>query len=463
MRLPPRRRPCAFVAFAAVAALAACSPTTTKTGGLGLDGPEASPTTPAALSGLGLPSANNAAPLDPGRTPVVSVAGSSIALDGVVVGDARALLQSGRLQRVDGLLEALRTAREQWKAQNSGKTFPGAVLIGFDKAAPAFLVKSVFQTAAFAGFPNAAFAVRGKDGAVGRLDVDAVLPLPLAKPVPSGSRLVVTVTQAKLTLVWHKGGDVVATTEVGSTRDPTLFDRLAGRVEKEWPLYATHRESGDQALDQAVLYVPDDLDYADLVAIIDAIEGVRRELDLGGLRGRVAALNVSLSVAKEPPGNRDPRRGGSTRRRREPAARDNPAGRPPELRPIPRLLREGTGEERHALGSLRRQVRDRRGRDGQGGRGGRRIAHAGPGRRRLPPGRLREARLSPPRRRSRDGGLSHRVQPGRLGRFSRGPPSCSAASPPSPPRLRWVRSWWWKPQCPPPTPTPQAAPRRAIP
>jgi hypothetical protein len=294
------------LASAVILTLAACSPATTETGGLGLSGPDPSATSPAGLSALGLPTAQNAAPLAEGAVPVVSVLGSSVTVDGVVVGDASVIVTSGRLQRIDGLFESLKAKRATWKAANAGKPFPGVVLLGFEKVAPAVLVKSVFQTAAFAGFPNAGFAVRGTSGAVGRLDVDAIVPAPPPAPPPPSSRLIVSVAHGKLTLVWHKEGAVVATTDVASIADPKLFDLLAGRLEKEWPRYATHTGSTDQAIDQAILDVPDDFDYAHLIAIVDTIQGVRRELDLGGLVGKVSALNVSLSVAKEPVADPDP-------------------------------------------------------------------------------------------------------------------------------------------------------------
>ena len=43
------------------------------------------------------------------------------------------------------------------------------------------MAKSVFETAASAGFPNASFAVRTRDGREGRIDVSAIRPeAPLA-------------------------------------------------------------------------------------------------------------------------------------------------------------------------------------------------------------------------------------------------------------------------------------------
>jgi hypothetical protein len=109
----------------------------------------------------------------------------------------------------DGLFESLESVRGEWQAANPGKPFAGVALLGFDKAAPAVLIKSVFQTAAFAGFPNVSFAVRDSDGAVARLSVDAILPGLLARLAEPGTRLLVEAHGAATTLVWRKGGTVV--------------------------------------------------------------------------------------------------------------------------------------------------------------------------------------------------------------------------------------------------------------
>ena len=45
------------------------------------------------------------------------------------------------------------------KQINPGKEFPGVVILQVDKRVPALVVKSVFQTAAFAGYPNVSFMV----------------------------------------------------------------------------------------------------------------------------------------------------------------------------------------------------------------------------------------------------------------------------------------------------------------
>ena len=46
-----------------------------------------------------------------------------------------------------------------WKQLHPGKDFPGVVVLQVDQDVPAVVVKSCFQTAAFAGYPNVSFMV----------------------------------------------------------------------------------------------------------------------------------------------------------------------------------------------------------------------------------------------------------------------------------------------------------------
>jgi hypothetical protein len=63
------------------------------------------------------------------------------------------------MQRIDELFNILKSKRELWKQTHPTKEFPGVVLLQIDQNIKAVIVKSVFQTAAFAGFPNVSFMV----------------------------------------------------------------------------------------------------------------------------------------------------------------------------------------------------------------------------------------------------------------------------------------------------------------
>jgi biopolymer transport protein ExbD len=91
--------------------------------------------------------------------PMVAVAGSQILVDGASAGNTRAIEETRRLQRVDELFNLLKGKRELWKQLHPGRDVPGTVVLQVDQDVPAVVVKSVFQTAAFAGYPNVSFMV----------------------------------------------------------------------------------------------------------------------------------------------------------------------------------------------------------------------------------------------------------------------------------------------------------------
>jgi biopolymer transport protein ExbD len=114
----------------------------------------ASGETPVA-KGLNLPMAQNT--LDMIDAPIVGVVGSQILVDGSPFGNTRAVEESDRMQRIDELFNVLKAKRELWKQTHPNKDFPGVVMLQIDQHIKAVVVKSVFQTAAFAGFPNVSF------------------------------------------------------------------------------------------------------------------------------------------------------------------------------------------------------------------------------------------------------------------------------------------------------------------
>ena len=107
--------------------------------------------------GVHLPKAENT--VDMIDAPMVGINGSQILVDGSAAGNTRAIEDSKRLQRVDELFNLLKSKREVWKQLHPGKEFPGVVVLQVDQDVQAIVVKSVFQTAAFAGFPNVSFMV----------------------------------------------------------------------------------------------------------------------------------------------------------------------------------------------------------------------------------------------------------------------------------------------------------------
>ncbi len=107
--------------------------------------------------GVTLPKAENT--IDMIDAPMVAINGSQVLVDGAAAGNTRAIEDSKRMQRIDELFNILKSKREIWKQLHPGKDFPGVVVLQVDQDVQAVVVKSVFQTAAFAGFPNVSFMV----------------------------------------------------------------------------------------------------------------------------------------------------------------------------------------------------------------------------------------------------------------------------------------------------------------
>ncbi len=107
--------------------------------------------------GVNLPKAENT--LDMIDAPIVAVAASNVMVDGAPAGNTRAIEDAKRMQRLDDLFNILKSKRELWKSTHPGKEFPAVVVLQVDQDVQAIVVKSVFQTAAFAGYPNVSFMV----------------------------------------------------------------------------------------------------------------------------------------------------------------------------------------------------------------------------------------------------------------------------------------------------------------
>ena len=98
------------------------------------------------------------------EAPMVAVNGNQVLVDGNLAGSTRAIEELGRMQKIDALFELLKRKRELWKSFNPNKPFPGVAILQIDEEVSSLVVKSVFQTAAYAGYPNISFMVRKRGG-----------------------------------------------------------------------------------------------------------------------------------------------------------------------------------------------------------------------------------------------------------------------------------------------------------
>jgi biopolymer transport protein ExbD len=96
--------------------------------------------------------------------PMVAITGQMILVDGIPAGTTRPVKEANRMQKLDELFNLLKSRRELYKQINPGKEFPGVAVLQVDRQVEAVIVKSVFQTAALAGYPNISFMVQNRGG-----------------------------------------------------------------------------------------------------------------------------------------------------------------------------------------------------------------------------------------------------------------------------------------------------------
>lgn len=105
-----------------------------------------------------LPSAENADTMI--DAPMVAITGTQILVDGIPAGSIRAIEDANRMQKIDELFNILKSKRDLWTQIHPTKPFPGVCVLQVDRRVSALIVKSVFQTAAYAGYPNVSFMVK---------------------------------------------------------------------------------------------------------------------------------------------------------------------------------------------------------------------------------------------------------------------------------------------------------------
>jgi hypothetical protein len=97
-------------------------------------------------------------------------------------------------------------------------------------------------------------------------------------------------------LRWQRGALVLETRHVPRVPVPVplrdgaeaRYPALSEAITKEWQAQGVHRTTGDRQLDRAVLHVPNDLPFSEMVAVLDALHAPRR--------GKASAFDVSLAA-----------------------------------------------------------------------------------------------------------------------------------------------------------------------
>jgi biopolymer transport protein ExbD len=111
---------------------------------------------------------------------------------------------------------------------------------------------------------------------------------------------VTTIDGHKFLLEWRQGRSVVSTSElqIDAPRSANAsglerYPELSNAIGKEWQTSGTHRDKGDGAFDHAVIHASNDLPYATLVGVMDAVSAPKRA---AGKNTSASAFEVSFAM-----------------------------------------------------------------------------------------------------------------------------------------------------------------------
>jgi hypothetical protein len=92
-------------------------------------------------------------------------------------------------------------------------------------------------------------------------------------------------------LRWQQGATVLETRHVPRVEvmvgSEARFPALTEAITQEWQAQGVHRAPTDRKLDRAVLHVPNNLPFSEMVALMDALHAPRR--------GKTSAFDVALA------------------------------------------------------------------------------------------------------------------------------------------------------------------------
>jgi hypothetical protein len=243
------------------------------------------------------PPEKSAAPARPsprGAWPIAVIDGTTLYLDGSVVGDVKALLELGRMMKLDAAFNALKARREQWESKHPGEAFPGVLGLRADPELSLVVFKSMVGTAAFAGYSS--LYVQSPSDPRDIQELAAAVPglpsPPREVPERPAPALHVHVDGGDVGLIWKAGSTVLSEEKVA--RDAP---DLARKICDSWSAHGQHREPGDARKDALVVRGESDSRLREILAIAHAAESCTRERrDASGATRRVPAFWVMFSI-----------------------------------------------------------------------------------------------------------------------------------------------------------------------
>lgn len=138
-----------------------------------------------------------------------------------------------------------------------------------------------------------------------RIEANARVPgPPPTTTVPSDSPRTLHIelrSERAFRLSWKEGSTVVETFDVPRRATPggdgvVRYPELSARASLEWRRHGAHRGETDTRRDPAVLHVNDTERFAEVIAVIDALHSVRREVRRGGTHATLPAFDVAFAA-----------------------------------------------------------------------------------------------------------------------------------------------------------------------
>ncbi|MBK8943339.1 MAG: hypothetical protein IPM79_38495 [Polyangiaceae bacterium] len=228
---------------------------------------------------------------EPGEQhPIVELEGSGLRLDGKSLASTSAIARGTAPSKIEELYQALKVRREGWKQAHPGATFPGVVGIRIVGGLSVVVFKSVFQTAAYAGYPYV--SVQGLGGRDDIVDLSAQIPGPPRMsddPEPKPEPMVLHTHLAGETarLVWSRGN-------VDHVENLVSLGALAATACEGWSARGEHKDPTDPLADKAVLHASNDDPSATLRPLSDALLSCKRRFPDSAEPQPVFALTFAM-------------------------------------------------------------------------------------------------------------------------------------------------------------------------
>ena len=226
-----------------------------------------------------------------GPWPIVVIHGDEVRIGDRAIASVAPIVAAGALERIVPVYDALEQQRTAWKQAHPRSLFPGVAGLRVDPETPMTAVKSVFQTMAYAGYPNLFVQLATERKRI--LDLSAQIPGPPrtapAQPHPPPSSLHLRFEADGVKLTWRRGPTVVSEEVVKS-------DVLGAAICSSWQANGSHRDPADPIVDRLVIHGDNQLPFHDLAELSSAIDGCTRVRKAGGTEQRAGVFWLTLAM-----------------------------------------------------------------------------------------------------------------------------------------------------------------------